>query len=228
MCSLIRMRSFRGKKVPILSRPIKYSKLKVLPNTRGFTIIELIIVLLLSTIITALMVKYVVSVGTVVESNLRASSSSGSQVALDYMEDDLRRAVSCTDRGYDSPVRNIGNNPYSITFYADPNNSGVVQAITWRLYNGLLQRANISASSGCNFAVPTQSDFVTILSNVDTSNSYFIPVDPTTGLNATNNNQYTTCNLKSDIYCNTAALTVHLLSTTNSLLSIDRTMTIAN
>jgi len=193
---------------------------------KAFSLVELVTVLILSTLIMGAMVKWVVSVGSVVSANLKVGPQNVATLAVDRMEDELRRAVSCSDRGYDSPLRSISNSPYSISFISDTTSGGTPQQVTWRIYNGSLQRAAITTSGNCIFTSPSSGDFISQASNIDTTNSWIQAVDPTSGLNSTI--LYPTCTLTSDTGCQIPAVTIHLAFSTNSVATFNRSMPIGN
>ncbi len=193
---------------------------------KGFSLIELVTVLILSTLIMGAMVKWVVSVGSVVSANLKVGPQNVTTLAVDKMEDELRRAVSCSDRGYDSPLRSVSNSPYSVTFISDTTSGGVPQQVTWQIYNGSLQRAAITSSGNCTFAQPSSNDFISQANSLDTSNSWIQAVDSASGLNSTT--LYPTCVLTSDVDCDIPAITIHIAFTTNSVATFNRSMPIGN
>ena len=200
--------------------------IKLVRNKKAFSLIELVTVLILSTLIMGAMVKWVVSVGSVVSANLKVGPQNVATVAVDRMEDELRRAVSCSDRGYDSPLRQISNSPYLVSFISDTTSGGVPQQVWWRIYNGTLQRAAITSSGSCTFATPSTSDYVTQASSIDTANSWIQAVDPATGLNSAT--LYPTCALTTDVNCQLPALTIHLAFSTNAVATFNRSMPIGN
>lgn len=196
---------------------------------KGFTLVELVLVVMISAIFITATVKWVFAVSSVIGSNLRASTLSQVTLAVDKLEDDIRKSRSCLSSGNDSKLRGISTSPYTINFYSSSTFSNATKLISWRIYNGNLQRASKSLTS-CSLTSPiVESDYVTMASNIDSNNSYIATLNSSTGLPQTDSLSYpSSCSMIGDAGCNINNFFIHLIVTTNPITYYDRTFGFVN
>ena len=195
-------------------------------NKQGFSLVELVVVVLISSIFIGVIIKWLFAVSSVVGANIKAGVNTQVVVAVDKLEDDLRRSQSCLDRGNDSVLRSMNDEPYTINFYTNPNNAIRPSIVSWRIYEGKLQRAIKTLDANCLASSAfVDGDYLTMSNNVDTANSYIAPLSTTTGLPATTPELYPdACNYISDLGCGVKYFTIHLVISSNTISYFDRTV----
>lgn len=209
--------------IPFLYK-VKNKNFLNLKYKKAFSLVELVMVVLISTIFISVVVRWVFGIGSVLGSNIKSEVQTQTILALDKMEDDMRKSQNCLDRGNDSILRTFSKNPYLISFYSNPSNQSLPSLVYWRIYNGKLQRAIKTLDSTCSLnSALVDGDYQTIDANVDTTLSYFAPLDPTTGLNSTSDSLYpSNCIIRVDSNCNLKYIFVHIVLSTNTSISYDR------
>lgn len=193
---------------------------------KAFSLVELVVVVLISAIFIGVIIKWLFAVSSVVGANIKAGVNTQVVVAVDKLEDDLRRSQNCLDRGNDSVLRSMNDDPYTLNFYTNPSNAIRPSIVSWRIYEGKLQRAIKTLDANCLASSSfVDGDYITMTNNVDTINSYIAPLNTSTGLPATTPELYPdACNYLSDTGCGVKYFTIHLVISTNTISYFDRTV----
>jgi len=136
------------------------------PGTRrsvGYTLIEIVIATLVAAALTIGVLRWLVGVGGVVQTNLADTRQGNLLVAVDQLDRDLRALGTCTTTGVDAPVRVVADD--TLVIVTDPEGDGTRVFVAWRFADGAMQRQVVTAT-GCTTPTPGE-EWVTIVGGID-------------------------------------------------------------
>lgn len=151
---------------------------------RGYTIVELAVVAVISTALVAGLVSWAVSVGAVAHGTLGQSAANELLIAQAQLRDDFQHVQFCTANAVDARVRDVTAD--NVVLISDIDSDGVVETVGWRLLNENLERS--VAEMGPDCTTGTFTEWVVWASNIDAESSFsvvaggLIVLDGTAGL----------------------------------------------
>ena len=130
---------------------------------RAYTLVELGVVVVLTTLLIFGMVRWLVSVGASASSGLHDASDSRSALVFDQMAKDVRALQHCQAAGTDARVVNVTTD--TMTLILDSDGDGTTETVLWRISGNTIQRG--SAAMGADCEPGTVSDWADWLSGTD-------------------------------------------------------------
>ena len=130
---------------------------------RAYTLVELGVVVVLTTLLIFGMVRWLVSVGASASSGLHDASDSRSALVFDQMAKDVRALQHCQAAGTDARVVNVTTD--TMTLILDSDGDGTTETVLWRISGNTIQRG--SAAMGADCEPGTVSDWADWLSGAD-------------------------------------------------------------
>jgi len=114
---------------------------------RGYTLIELGVVLALSVLLVFGMVRWLVGVGYAAKAGIDNATDQRSELVVEALRRDLRSMRHCRANGGDARLVEVGGS--SMTLLGDPDGDGTVEAISWRVLGGDVQRGVTALDADC-------------------------------------------------------------------------------
>jgi hypothetical protein len=130
---------------------------------RAYTLVELGVVVVLTTLLIFGMVRWLVSVGASASSGLQDASDSRSALVFDQMAKDVRALQHCQAAGTDARVASVTTD--TMTLILDSDGDGTTETVRWRISGNTIQRG--TAQMGADCSPGTVSDWADWLSGAD-------------------------------------------------------------
>lgn len=131
---------------------------------RGYTLMELGVVLVLTVLMVFGMVRWLVGVGYSARTGIENATDQRIALVLDEIHDDMLGMRHCRGDGADARIVELGDT--SMTIITDPDGDGTVETVTWRLQNDEIQRGTAPVATDCTPGTVTA--WTTWASGVDT------------------------------------------------------------
>lgn len=137
-------------------------------NGRGYTLMELGVVLVLTVLLVFGMVRWLVGIGYSARTGIENAVDKRADSVLEQLGEDLLSLRHCDANGGDARIVNVAATglPTNMTLVTDPDGDGVTQTVTWRLANGDIERGEAAMGAGC--APGTVTAWTKWMRNVDT------------------------------------------------------------
>lgn len=136
-------------------------------SRRGYTIMEVGLVTVLSTALLVGAMRWLIGLGGVVNATLDEAETSTLHRAAQQFAADVASAQSCQPMGTDASISLVSPSTVRLTTLS----GGDLKSVTWSVSGGQLLRAEDPVASDCAYVTPTA--WVTWSANVDPDESGF-------------------------------------------------------
>jgi len=118
---------------------------------RGYTLMELGVVLVLTVLLVFGMVRWLVGVGYSARSGIEGATDRRAASVLDQLGEDMLALRHCDPNGADARIVAVAATglPASLTITTDPDGDGTPETVTWRHHDGDIQRGEAPTGTGC-------------------------------------------------------------------------------
>jgi len=118
---------------------------------RGYTLMELGVVLVLTVLLVFGMVRWLVGIGYSARNGIENATDKRAALVLETIGEDLTSLRHCDPNGADARIVNLAatRGAASMTLVTDPDGDGVTETVTWRLADGDIERGTAAMGTDC-------------------------------------------------------------------------------
>lgn len=114
---------------------------------RGYTLVELGVVVLLTSLLIFGMVRWLVGIGASASAGIEDVSDQRAALVFDQIAKDLRTLAHCQAAGTDARVVQVQAN--TMTVITDSDSDGTAETVSWRISGGTIQRGAAAMGADC-------------------------------------------------------------------------------
>lgn len=118
------------------------------PTRRGYTLVELGVVTLLTAVLVFGMVRWLTGVGALARTGIDDAADGRRSALAAQISRDLEAAVHCDANGLDARVRELGSGVFSVAAQADDD--AAIEVVGWRLNGDVLERGEAELDASCD------------------------------------------------------------------------------
>ena len=174
-------------------------------KSKAFSLVELTVVLVLSSLIMISITRWITGVGNVVTSTISSGARYDEEVTYSNMDNEITSALPCDPNGYRTPFLSYDADSKTLAFTSSTTQNGEINLIRYRISNDGFQRSEVSPNGTCNYPQPT--DWVTVVKDIDVSKS---KIGYLNSNSQDINYLYVTCQYKGDANCDISAIYISL------------------
>jgi type II secretory pathway component PulJ len=118
-----------------------------LRTRHGYTLVELGVVVLLTSLLIFGMVRWLVGIGASASAGIEDASDQRAALVFDQIAKDLRTLVHCQAAGTDARVVQVQAG--AMTVITDSDGDGTAETVSWRISGGTIQRGMAAMGADC-------------------------------------------------------------------------------